>query len=216
MTGVKLSLNLNIGEMSFKSESNRKDDKRNFSHNKVNDIKLSLNEEINEISFTLEGLNDIIQNAVKQVVERSKEVAEPVVEPDDKLDFCRDFIEGSIRPRSDKEYKNALKRYFQYTSEELDNLQHSPEALLRMKCVQYLKSIKKQANPEDAKLQFCKQYLEDRKMILGKEEMKSKLERYFNYDTNNYYNLDALADIELELILKRECKNYLVKKINTK
>ena len=138
LSGVKFSLSLSIGEISFKEESTRKDstDKRNFKHNVAKDVKLSLNSETEEIILSLEGLNDMIKEAVKDTVQAIKEVAEPV--EDEKLNFCRDYLEGSIKPRTDKEYKNALKRYFGYTTEYLNNPDHSPEALLRREAKNYL------------------------------------------------------------------------------
>ena len=141
MKNIKASLNINIGEISFKEESTRKgqDEKRNFSHKVAKDIKISLNSETEEIVFDIEALNNAIKEAVKDTVQAIEEVAEPV-DNNEKLiiSFCRDYLEGVRKPQSDAEYKKLLNVYFGYSIQELDNLQHSPEALLRRECKNYL------------------------------------------------------------------------------
>lgn len=140
MKNVKASLNINIGEISFKEESTRKaqDFKRVFNHKVAKDIKISLNSETEEIVFDIEALNNAIKEAVKDTLEAVEETAEAVELSDDKLKFCEDYLRGNTKPKSDAEYRILLNVYFGYDIEEIKNLQHSPEALLKRECKQYL------------------------------------------------------------------------------
>ena len=137
--GIKISLNLNIAEISFKEEYSRQQDndlKRNFKHNKASDIKLSLNSEIDEI--TIEELEELVKEVKNEVVKNIKEQTEAVELSDDKLKFCEDYLRGNTKPKSDREYRTLLSIYFGYSTEELNNLQHSPEALLKREAKNYL------------------------------------------------------------------------------
>lgn len=136
--GIKLSLNLNIGEVSFKEEYNRKqneDVKRNFKHNVAKDIKLSLDTEIEEI--TIEELDKVVKEIKQEVVKNIKETAKPV-DSDVMASFCESVLRRERKITSHAEYKRLLIVYFNYSEDQLDNLQHSPEALLRRECKKYL------------------------------------------------------------------------------
>ena len=136
--GIKISLNLNIAEISFKEEYSRKqnnDLKRNFKHNKASDIKLSLNSEIDEI--TIEELEELVKEVKNEVVKNIKEQAEAVEDEDEKVKFCEDIIRRNRKIKSTKEYIELLNEMFGYQYVEGEN-EHSPEALLRRECKNYL------------------------------------------------------------------------------
>lgn len=143
MKNVKASLNINIGEISFKEESTStrkaQDSKRVFNHKIAKDIKLSLNTETEEIVFDIEALNDTIKEAVKDTVKNIEEVAEPVegAVQDTMIKDCEEILRRERKIKSNKEYIQLLDSMFGYQYVEGEDI-HSPEALLRNKCKRYL------------------------------------------------------------------------------
>lgn len=144
MKNVKATLNLNIGEISFKEESSRKDVKRNFKHNKAVDVKLSLDETVDEMIFDIQALNDIIKESGKQIVETVKEAAQPVEAPAvkqvdierDKIKLCYNVLSEDRNQLSAKEARELLVKNFNYLDSQLDG--RDVISLLRAECKHYL------------------------------------------------------------------------------